>query len=363
LSFGQKSYACGECGSGCGRDASGRIGASEGMRSLDISRRDKWRHPSPGSAEAFLIATIFVVIAGMARWLLGFVTQDLQAFTTFYPAVLFATLLGGAGPGIFAAFLGGFVSWWEFLQPYTSLLPLSPSDEINLLTYFVASIVIVWAADHYRRLTKRLQDEESFRKLSIDELAHRLKNKVATIQSIISFRLREYPEVRADIFRSLAALMATDDLITAAQGEGARLRDILSAEVLPYDMSRISMLGPDCFLPPKLALTMALIVHELTTNAAKYGALSISNGKLSIDWSVSDRRLNIIWRESDGPLVDEPSHGGFGTRLFKRALEQFDGQVDTAFEPSGLVCRLSVILPSDSSVDTREASSERREVP
>lgn len=317
------------------------------MAGTGSSRRFNWRRPSPGSAEAYALALLFVALAGLSRWALGFFTHDLQVFTTFYPAVLFTALLGGAGPGIFAALLGGFVCWWLFLSPLTSLLPLSRADEINLLSYFVASALIVWASDHYRRLTKRLRDEETFRKLAVDELAHRLKNKVATIQSIVSFRLRDYPEARDDITGSLAALMATDDLITATQGEGAHFRDILLAEFAPYDLSRIATAGPDCLLSPRLALTMALLVHELATNSAKYGALSASTGKLSIDWSRDERRLNIVWRESAGPPVRPPSHSGFGTRLFRRALEQFDGKVDAAFEPSGLVCKLSVVLPPD----------------
>ncbi len=317
----------------------------------------------PGSTEAYVYATCLVVLAGLARWALGFITQDLQAFTTFYPAVLIATLLGGAGPGVFAAVLGGFVCWWEFLSPYTQLLPLSPADEINLLTFFVASIAIVWATDHYRRLTKRLRDEERFRKLAVDELAHRLKNKVATIQSIVGFRLRDYPEVRNEINRSLASLMATDDMITATQGQGAPLRAILAAEFAPYDMARIALSGPDCLLSPRLALTMALLMHELATNAAKYGALSASSGKLSVDWALGNRRLSITWRESGGPPVSPPSHAGFGTRLFQRALEQFDGKVEAAFEPGGLVCRLSLVLSSDAPSAAPAAPGEGHEAP
>lgn len=317
------------------------------MAGTGSSRRFRWRRPLPGSAEAYALALLLVVLATLARWALGFFTQDLQAFTTFYPAVLFAALLGGAGPGIFAALAGGFICWWQFLSPFTSPLLLTRADELNLLTYFVASALIVWASDHYRRLTRRLRDEETFRKLAVDELAHRLKNKVATIQSIVRFRLRDYPEVRDDIVGALAALMATDELITATQGEGARFRDILVAEFAPYDMSRIATAGPDCLLSPRLALTMALLVHELATNSAKYGALSASAGKLSIDWSLADRRLNVVWRESAGPPVSPPNHSGFGTRLFRRALEQFDGKVDAAFEPSGMVCKLSVVLPPE----------------
>jgi two-component sensor histidine kinase len=115
----------------------------------------------------------------------------------------------------------------------------------------------VWAADHYRKVTKRLEDEEKFRKLAVDELAHRQKNKLATIQSIISFQLRDDPQIRNAILSRLTALSATDDLIMATQGQGAGLRGTLTAELRPYGVSRVSMEGPDVLLPPKLALMMA----------------------------------------------------------------------------------------------------------
>jgi two-component sensor histidine kinase len=198
---------------------------------------------------------------------------------------------------------------------------------------------------------KRLEDEEKFRKLAVEELAHRLRNKLATIHSIISFQLREEPQVRDAILGRLTALSATDDLIIATQGQGARIRDIFSAELRPYEVSRVSMEGPDCFLSPKLALTTALLVHELATNAAKYGALSSSVGKLTVDWSLSDERLNLVWRESGGPIImTTPTHRGFGTRLLSRALDQFGGTVEMAFEPSGLICKLSVTLSTPNAV-------------
>jgi two-component sensor histidine kinase len=92
-------------------------------------------------------------------------------------------------------------------------------------------------------------------------------------------------------------LSATDDLIMATQGRGASIRNILSTELGAYEMSRIAMEGPDVFLSPKLAMTMALLVHELATNAAKYGSLSNPVGKLSIYWSLSAATLSLEWRE------------------------------------------------------------------
>lgn len=92
------------------------------------------------------------------------------------------------------------------------------------------------------------------------------------------------------------------------------------------------MRGPDVLLPPKLAMTLALVVHELATNAAKYGALAGRVGKLPICWSVSDGSMVIDWRESDGPVLGPLNRRGFGTRLLSRALVQFDGTIKCQFD-------------------------------
>jgi two-component sensor histidine kinase len=265
-------------------------------------------------------------------------------FATFFLAALFAAQVGGIGPGTFAAISGGIIGWWAFVDPPSAFLPLTSGARISLTTYLITSLIIVWAADHYRKLTKRLEDEQKFRELTVEELAHRLKNKVATIQAIVSLRLREDPQARDEILGCFGSLKATDDLIIATQGRGACLGDIVSAELRPYDVARISTKGPDILLPPKLALTMALLLHELATNAAKYGALSNSFGKMSVEWSHTDGGVNLEWREREGPAVTTPSHRGFGTRLFLRALAQFGGKIDASFAPTGLVCTLSVPL-------------------
>jgi two-component sensor histidine kinase len=297
-----------------------------------------------GSAEAYAFAIFCVSVAAAVRWVAGLWFEGIVPFATFFPAVLLAALVGGIGPGILAAIAGGLIGWWVFLPPPMVFFPLKPGQVISLIAYLITCLILVWAAEHYRRLTKRLEDEQRFRELAVEELAHRLKNKVATIQSIVSLRLREDPQARDEIVNCLGALRATDDLIIAAQGRGACIGDILATELHPYGVTRISIEGPEILLSPKLALTMALLLHELATNAAKYGALSDSVGKVSVRWSHSDPWLNLEWRESDGPPVTVPNHRGFGTRLFLRALEQFGGKVEATFASTGLVCKLSVPL-------------------
>ena len=305
---------------------------------------EQWRI-SPSSAAAYAFATLCVAVASLLHWGIGFISEDSQHFTTYYPAVLIAALVGGAGAGTYAAILGGIIAWWAFMPPHVAFSSLTFGQVVSLLIYLLASLFIVWAANHYRELTKRLEDEEKFRKMTVEELAHRLKNKIATIQSIISLQLRDSPQTRDAIIGRLIALSATDDLIMEAQGQGARLQQIIAAELGPYEASRIAVEGPVILLSPKLATTMALLVHELTTNSAKYGALSSATGQVAICWSLSGTRLNLEWRERDGPIVATPVHRGFGTRLLSVALEPFGGTVETTFEPTGLICRLSATLP------------------
>jgi two-component sensor histidine kinase len=322
---------------------------SGGFAVVRVWYKDYFGELSPGSVEAYLAATALVVVAFLVRWGLGFLGGTLLPFTTFYPVVLFATYFGGPRVGIFTFIVGGVVGWWAFLLPHVGFTPLEISSELELLTYAVVCALIIWGADSYRRLAKRLREEERLRVLAVEELAHRLKNKIASIQSIISYQLREQPRLRDDIVARLVALSATDDLIIAAQGRGASLRAILSTELKPYGLARISMEGPDIILTPTLALTMALMVHELATNAAKYGALSQPAGKVLLQWSLADRALELEWRESGGPLVASPTHRGFGLQLLSRALEQFSGTVEMNFEASGLVCRMKAMLPENKS--------------
>jgi two-component sensor histidine kinase len=301
---------------------------------------------SPGSAKAYLAATMLIVLAAAVRWGLGFLGTPFLPFTTFFPAVLFATYIGGLRVGIFAAILGGLIGWGAFMLRHWEYFYLTRGRELELLTYALACALLIWGAESYRRLASRLQDEEILRKLAVEELAHRLKNKIATIQSIISQQLRDLPERRNDLVGRLVALSATDDLIMASQGQGALIRDILSTELRAYDLSRIEMAGPDIFLEPKLATTMALLVHELTTNAAKHGALACATGKLSILWSLATDVLEVEWREIGGPPVVSPDHRGFGSKLLSSALQQFGGSIDTFFENTGLICRMRVGLPA-----------------
>jgi len=205
-----------------------------------------------------------------------------------------------------------------------------------------------------RDVTARKRAEEQQR-LLINELNHRVKNTLATVQSIATQSLRgadSTEQARASLEARLLALSRAHDVLTRENWEGAGLREIVAQATIPYDSSgaqRLSFSGPDVRLPPHMALAIAMVLQELATNAVKYGALSNATGRVDIEWRL-DRyeappRLRLEWREQGGPPVAEPKRRGFGSRLIERSLAQdLAGQVTIEFAASGVVCTMDVPL-------------------
>lgn len=185
-------------------------------------------------------------------------------------------------------------------------------------------------------------------RLLLDELNHRVKNTLATVQAIAQQTLRgsTTPETFAGAFESrLLALSQTHNALTDSQWAGAGLRQILSQELGPYGEERVLMDGPETHLPARVALSLGMVFHELATNAAKYGALSTA-GKLVLTWSVTaDATLVFEWRETGGPPAAEPRRRGFGSRLIERSIaNELRGVVSADYASTGLTVRFSVPL-------------------
>lgn len=199
-------------------------------------------------------------------------------------------------------------------------------------------------------ITDRKQAERH-RKLLVDELNHRVKNTLAVVQAIAAQSFRPVPgaaEAQRAFSGRLAALAAAHDLLTATNWEAAELGALARASIGAACGSpeAIALAGPRVVLPPKQALTLAMALHELCTNAAKYGALSVPQGRIALTWQTgrgaAARTLTLTWRESGGPEVTAPARRGFGTLMIEQALAQdFDGEVQLAFDPGGLACRMT----------------------
>lgn len=194
--------------------------------------------------------------------------------------------------------------------------------------------------------------------LLIRELHHRVKNTLATVQGLLGATARSTSDVNVfyhSFSDRIVSLGKTHNLLTEDYWQTAPLRNLLANELGPYNdasATRIAFDGPDIELAADLAVPTGMAIHELTTNAAKHGALSQSSGRIDVSWSVvqgdGGRTLSLEWVESGGPPVKTPERRGFGSTLLQRVLaQQCDAQVSIAYEPTGLHFRMDVPMKED----------------
>ncbi|HEY8591526.1 MAG TPA: PAS domain S-box protein [Sphingomicrobium sp.] len=200
-----------------------------------------------------------------------------------------------------------------------------------------------------RDVTERKRFERH-QQLLVGELNHRVKNTLAIVQSLTHQSF--HSDVPADeaIRRfegRLQALAAAHNLLTHRNWDSALMTDVVSAAMAPFcSNERCAISGPPLFIPPQTAVNLALALHELATNAAKYGSLSNRDGRIDVHWTTESGRLHLTWRESGGPEVTPPDRRGFGSRMIERTLaSEFGGTVELRFEPSGVTCQVSAPLP------------------
>ena len=193
-------------------------------------------------------------------------------------------------------------------------------------------------------------EAENRQRILLDELNHRVKNTLATVQSIAKQTLRnsESPAAAQATFEGrILALSHAHDLLSRSSWAGADLRTILTRELRPYGVGRAELSGGPVRLPPRTAVALGMVAHELATNAAKFGALSNGEGRVDAAWRLTDdqdgKTLTLDWRERDGPSVTPPTRRGFGSRLIAMSLEgELGGKTDLRFDPDGVKCRITI---------------------
>lgn len=207
-----------------------------------------------------------------------------------------------------------------------------------------------------RDVTARHQ-AEAHQRLLVRELHHRVRNTLTTVQAIMSATVRSSPtmsEFQHAFAGRMTSLANTHALLTEDRIQAVLFDDLLRAELQPHENglpARIKLQGPTVELPSELAVPIGMAVHELTTNAAKYGALAEYDGRVEVTWWVltepDGQRLRWEWNEHDGPPVALPTREGFGSRLLQRVLtDQIQAVVAIAFEPDGLRVTVDVPLPA-----------------
>ncbi|HEX7943608.1 MAG TPA: HWE histidine kinase domain-containing protein, partial [Phenylobacterium sp.] len=266
------------------------------------------------------------------------------------PRVPMARAAGiAAGAGVAA--IGG--SWLAFannllVDPMPMLAPGAAT----------CAVMVVLLYTEGRRTQARLRAvleaerrrAEEHQQLLINELNHRVKNTLATVQSIAVQTLRPGRgpvEAREAFVSRLIALSTAHNVLTAERWESADLADIAQMAAAPFNEpsgAHVQVEGPRLRLKPAHALSIAMALHELGTNAVKFGALSVPGGVVRLAWAEGpgEEEVRIVWQESGGPRVETPVRKGFGTRLIQEALaRELRGQVRVAHDPAGLRCEIA----------------------
>ncbi len=221
------------------------------------------------------------------------------------------------------------------------------------ITSTIGGVLLLIGLAFAVRMAAAIARGEMLHDLLIEELNHRVKNTLAILQSIAVQTFRSASKSEREKFEGrLGALAETHNLLSQEKWRGSELQDVVHRVMQPYLISnpeRLRMFGPKVPLSPRLAVVLSMIVHEIATNAAKYGALSNDTGTVTLDWEVTEEEgkpnLRLIWSEAGGPHVIAPVQRGFGSRLIERsARDQLGGEATVDFLPRGVVYTISCTL-------------------
>jgi PAS domain S-box-containing protein len=209
---------------------------------------------------------------------------------------------------------------------------------------------VIGASKIARDITDQRRTQQQIATLA-RETEHRSKNVLANVQAIVAVSQSDTPDgLKRAIEGRIRALANVHSLFAENRWLGANLQAIAINELAPYSGAnerRVQIYGPPLLLAPELAQAMAMTLHELATNAAKYGALSSPDGQIDLNWSHGrDGRLTLQWREIGGPAVQKPTRQGFGSRIVDRMISQLDGEVRFDWRTDGLVCQITFDTPT-----------------
>lgn len=320
---------------------------------LQAPSGDEWATDPPsgwGKAKRHVLnvalGLLAAEIAVLARFALH-LPPDVLPFLLVVIAVCLVTVQAGLIGGLTTMIAGGLLSWYYLLNPGGSW-GVSEAGGYALLGYFCVTSVILATSQLYRLSEQKRQAaalemamrEAQHQRLFAREMSHRLKNAMAIVQAMASQTFsRDAPEV-AKFDGRLQALADAHNLLNEhVKQPTASVSEVVETALRPFadHGDRFRIAGPPLPLPDQQVVSLALALHELGTNAVKYGALTEPRGWVSIEWRDADGRLQLEWKEHDGPPVKAPSSKGFGSRLLERAAMG----AKLKFEPDGLRCTIT----------------------
>jgi two-component sensor histidine kinase len=304
---------------------------------------------SPSWRQGALVAVACTVAAWIIRELVHPLLLSEGPYFIFVAAVLVSAIWGGLSGGVFAAILSGALANWGSQDRFHALTH-EPSHMWSLLAFLMLSGFVIAVA---ATLTSTLRREAALGEqlgLVSRELEHRVKNVLALAHALVKQTARtaaSVEEFEGKIITRLHALSHSQSLLLESKGRAISLRLLLEQVLRPValeDHLEGPITGPDADIAPEFAVALSLLLNELATNASKYGALSLTEGRVRLTWIKHDRLVVIDWKESGGPPVTQPSKRGFGSRLFETALPRTRGGVEPHFEPDGFRCTIKLAI-------------------
>lgn len=298
--------------------------------------------------EALVGSVLCVAAATIVRAMLIPALGSTTPFVTYFPVVLLATVLWGARWGG-AVLIASILVARRLFMPLSQTVSLSPIGLAAFATFILSGVLILVTGESLRQALRKLQVAHESDILHKAELLHRMKNTLTIVQSLAFFLSRKTTD-SAELYRLLEmrlhALVKSNEILLADRFDACSLPDAAEAALAPFAADgRITFVGAESFLDPICAEPLLLALHELGTNAHKYGALSVPQGSVELSWAVSTSdpsKCLLRWVETNGPLVQPPARYGLGQRLLTR--QRGLDEVTIAYAPSGLICALTVPL-------------------
>jgi two-component sensor histidine kinase len=257
------------------------------------------------------------------------------------------------GTPLITGFTRSAVTGWTVAGGIPESSLVAPLWRYLAITSAIGGILLLIGLAFAVRMATTIARGEMLHDLLVEELNHRVKNTLAILQSIAAQTFRSASRPERDKFEGrLRALAEAHNLLSTEKWQGSELQDVVGRVLQPYlftNPERVRMFGPKVPLAPRLAVVLSMILHEIATNAAKYGALSNETGTVSLDWEILEedakQKLRLIWTEAGGPPVSAPVQRGFGSRLIERsARDQLGGEATVDFLPRGVVYTVMAAL-------------------
>jgi len=313
--------------------------------------------------QGVLLALLAVTAAWLLRSSLDPVLRDQMPYTLFLIGVMAASVFGGWKAGATAATLSALAANFSFVPP-SGVLSLEDSRGWGFGIFILVSSMLVFLIHSLAATLRRETDLREELGTVSSEYRHRIKNLLTVSQSVLHQTARtstSIQELRDKATDRLHALGRAQDLLHVGKAHAAPLHTLVDEVLSPYQLaSRLAwpISGPNVLVPADMTIPLALLLNELATNATKYGAFSVEEGRLKLGWTVQDEWTVIEWKEIDGPAVAKPAKAGFGSRLFENAMPKASGGANVCFEPNGLRCEIKLRTSAASAHDRRAEPSE-----